>query len=567
MIKKIKSLTKVFIKSFYQNLKIYNKQTKKLEKNSIFFWSIVILAIAIFYISDKMLEALVAEGQPSVFLNLYFLILFIFLLFQSILIATNVYFFSKDIEFILPMPVSSLELLFAKFNTMISMLYVTEGIFGIIPLIMYGIRAHVNLAYYILMFVVLLIFPILIVTVVSIIVIFLMKFAKYFKNKQFFQTVVTITLTICVLVSEILIMNNFSKIGEQNIEMLQSEQIDINIVQDAYSNLTKSFLIINPAIEILKKDFNLLNIIWNLLKLILYNAVAIIIFMIIGRKGYLKNILASAVQIKHIKNKKVKFKQKKEDKTRYIAYQYIKKEIKNIFKRPVFFLQTILPTIIIIISVINIATFIIPILDASFEGQTTIKETLNNMTFNMEGAWIILAILQFLYSISGLSLTAISRDGRDAIVMKYIPIDLYKQFVYKNTLQIFLNLLLSIVILGVTFYFISSIGIINIILLFIISLLVNLINSYLMVIVDLRRPNLTWDSEYTVIKKNQNKIFQYVLMILMILFFMYISRVFTDFGLNITISLISEMSIFLLIFIIIDVLVRKNKVKLFNKIN
>lgn len=85
-----------------------------------------------------------------------------------------------------------------------------------------------------------------------------------------------------------------------------------------------------------------------------------------------------------------------------------------------------------------------------------------------------------------------------------------------------------------------------------------------MLVVDLRRPNLDWDTEYSVVKKSDNKLFQYVLMIVNVLFLMYIANIFED--LDILIALIGETIIFAVIFILIDRCIKKWQKKLFNKI-
>ncbi len=127
--KKIISLTKVLVKEFYQNLAIFNTEKKKLNKKSVFFWLIAIVFLGITYLSYEIIKFLAEVGQEKVFLNLYFFILSILLLFQTILVCTNIFFFSKDIEKILHMPLKPVELLLGKFNTLLCMLYITEGIF------------------------------------------------------------------------------------------------------------------------------------------------------------------------------------------------------------------------------------------------------------------------------------------------------------------------------------------------------------------------------------------------------------------------------------------------------
>ena len=235
-----------------------------------------------------------------------------------------------------------------------------------------------------------------------------------------------------------------------------------------------------------------------------------------------------------------------------------------LFKQPVFFIQTVLPVIIILITLIMIINVFIPIIDSTIQSDETIRKSLEGIEFNSEMICIILGILQCLFSISSLSLTAISREGKSAIFIKYIPVSFYRQFRYKNIPQIVLNAIASIIILTITYLLIPEIGLINIALMFIISVFINLINSYLMLTVDLRRPYLNWNSEHSVVKNNDNKSFQYGLTIVMILLYMYISSIFKN--INVTLTLSIEAFIFMVIFIIIDRIIKKKSLKLFEKI-
>ena len=126
--KKIVSLTSVFIKEFYQSLPIFDKTKNKFDKKSIFFWMFAIILIAIAYVSYEIISFLVDNGQPEIFLNIYFPIILIILSFQSILVCGNVFFFSKDIKNVLHFPIKPKELLISKFLTLLSMLYIAEGL-------------------------------------------------------------------------------------------------------------------------------------------------------------------------------------------------------------------------------------------------------------------------------------------------------------------------------------------------------------------------------------------------------------------------------------------------------
>lgn len=85
-----------------------------------------------------------------------------------------------------------------------------------------------------------------------------------------------------------------------------------------------------------------------------------------------------------------------------------------------------------------------------------------------------------------------------------------------------------------------------------------------MLIVDLRRPNIDWSTEEAVVKKSDNKLFQYALMIVNILILLYIGTIFKE--IDILIAMIAELAIYTIIFVILDRCVKKWQVKLFNKI-
>lgn len=552
-IKKIKELTKIFAKESYQDLNIYNSKNKKLNVKSIFLWMVAIIIISIFYLSYQAINFLVSSGVPEVFLNFYLLILFIILSFQTILRIVNILFFSKSIKNILPLPISNMEILISKFGGLLFLSYVTELVFGLIPLFMYGMLAAKSLMYFLLMILVLAVFPIIIVSIFCIITLLLMKLFNFIKNPNIIEAVVTIILLILIIFMEQKSLNNLS---------IQSEEGQQNITTETYLKTTSYFLVINPSIEILAENGNVIDIITNFLKIIGYNIVAFGIFLIIGKKLYFKLLLKCNNYEKNKKDKIIILKDKYKNKS--VLRTYLKRDLMNLFKNGTFFIQTVFPVIIILITMILIGTVMIPIIDTTIQNDENIKNSLASITINTEVIGIILCVAQILFSISSLSLTAISREGRDAILIKYLPVDLYKQFKYKNIPQVVLNVLVSIVILGLVYYFIPSIGILNILLLFILLLFINLINSYLMLITDLRRPMLNWDSEQSVIKKNDNKVFQYFLMIIMVLIILYFANIFKN--INLTLGIIIEIILFSIIFIIIDRLVKKNCKKLFNKI-
>ena len=58
MIKKIKELSKIFIKDYFQKLNIFNKEKKQINKKSIFIWLIILEIFMLIFLSFKIINFL-----------------------------------------------------------------------------------------------------------------------------------------------------------------------------------------------------------------------------------------------------------------------------------------------------------------------------------------------------------------------------------------------------------------------------------------------------------------------------------------------------------------------------
>lgn len=561
-IKIIKDLTKIFLKSAYQDVNIINKETKKINKKSVFVWLILIVSLALFYISNEIIKALVSSGYPEVFLSIYFLVLAIFIMFQTILVCTNIFYFSKDIELILPFPIKPVNLLIAKFNTLICTLYVSEAIFGIIPICIYGILTHSTLLFYIYAVLIFIFFPVFLALVLSIIMMFVMKISKFIKNKEIFQTIITLLLVTSIFIVEYNVINNIF-IQNKEIEIVENNfQIADKLIEfnNKIETSNKLFLVINPAVKVLKNS-NLQNI-FEIIKIILIDFITFIIFIFIGKKTYLKDILKNTSYLIKTSNKGINL--YKKCKKNIIFKAYIKKEFKNLFRNSMVFMQCVYPMIISLITVIIISIILLPKLNEILNNPD-IKQLIGNLEFDLSIVYIILSGIQVLFMISPASLTSISRDGKNAGFMKYIPISYFRQILYKGLPQIFINSISVIIIIGILYCAFPSIGIVNVLLVFISSMILNVLNSYSMIIVDLLNPKLEWDSEYEILKQNNNRYFQYAFTVIVILILVYLNKVLEGINLNLAIIITSIVFLFILIIELILIKIRENK--LIKKIN
>lgn len=551
MIKNIKLLTKVSTTNFLEQINIFNRSEKKFNKKSIYFWMFSIILGAIFLLSNKVLKELHQIGQTEIFLNMYTVFIFILMFFQSILTCNDIFYFSNDIETLIQYPIKPIELLFAKLNTLISILYGTELVFMLLPMTLYGLQMLQGIGYFISLIIAMMLLPIFIALTIGLINLFLIKLIKLIKNRDLYKLLITSLLIIVICIGEYFFIKNTITSNTNTIDTLFNFN-DISIF------IGKSTLILNPIIGVLRQE----NIFINIIKILGLNITALILFTCIGNRTYFKSILETRSYNRSKKDKTVILEQ--ECKRTSISKAYIKNEWKCITGNSIYILQYVFPVIILIAFAIIASIFIKVNL---FHRHPEILEDIRKTSFSLEGFCIILCILQVLYALSNLSKTAISRYGKNAIFMKYIPIDLYKQFWLKNILQIIFGSIITVIVLGIIKMFLTQISNTYIIALFVNAVIINILNSTLMLIVDIKRPIINWENEYMITKQNSNQIFQYSYTIIIDLLLMYMNKILGD--LNINVSIIIITMVLTMFVLIVDRFV-KNQIrnnKLFSNIN
>ena len=427
MIKNIMLLTKISTRNFLQNLNLLDKKTKKINKKSTYVWLIIILVIAIAFLSNEILNILEDYGQMSIFLNILFTIAIIIMFMQTIIASMNILYFSKDLEYFLPMPIKSEELLLSKVNTIMNILYGTEILFMLIPLLLYGISTAASFSYYLYVILALVLLPIFPVVLVSIVTLIIMKFIKTIKNKNKFQIFITLFFIFLIVFAEILF-----------IKMVTSSQFNYDTmginVNNISENINRSMIVINPLISILNQN----QVFINLLKVIVIYVIMYAILIGIGKRTYIKSILKTTGYNKNKHKKEIDFETQCE--TQSPLKSYVKNDFKNFIKNAIFFMQTIYPICMTMIMFIILTIYFkIGIIEKNQE----LSGLLGEMSLTIEGVCLILGIIQVLCSMVSISITAISRQGSNAIFMKYIPIHLYKQFLLKNVPQLIVNMIIE----------------------------------------------------------------------------------------------------------------------------
>lgn len=547
--KDIVLLTKVLFKGSINTKNQLEKKSSSFGKILLFIFVYLYIAGLIGYISYQSLISLIQINQPAVFLNICFVGILGLGIIQTIFSSLNILFFSKDTEYLIPLPIKPIKIIMAKLNCLIISQYIIELAVIFPVIILYGYLLNLSVSFYIIGLLVMFMFPIIPVILTTIIITLIMKFTNIIKNKDMVQYIsVGLTLVFVVLV-QFLNSSNTTITDEELGNML----VETNGLIRIYSDI---FITIEPTVNSLI-NYNNLNGIFNIIILFLETVSIYVIGSLIISKIYIKTVIkAMSSGIK--KGKRIN--QEKDFYVKPSIKSYIIKEFINLNRNPIFFMQCILPSILF--PFIFAMPVILSFKDMSIEDIKMVKDLITQNIYEPIGISICLVIIMFLFMFNFISVTSISRDRNNAIFMKYIPIDLEKQCIYKVIPGIILNIF-PILFFTIALTLLIPIENIKIVLYILIgACLVNVFNNYLMIIIDLKNPKLEWITEYAVVKQNINMFFQMGIILLEIGIVIFLG--FKIVNLEIFVLLIAL--IYLLGIYLISTYISKNKSKLFRKI-
>ena len=536
-------LTKVLLKGSKAQTE---SKSNKIKKFILIFVALAYLMGVVGFGSREIVSALVIFKMEFYFIKLALIGMFSFYIMQTIVAGLNVLFFSKDIETLLPLPIKPYKIVMAKMNTLIISEYLIGTIVLAPALLVYGYILKLGVTYYIFAVLAFLLLPIVPVIIISLLVSLIMKITNIFRNKNLVQYLSILLTLVLVFAIEAMTATMGEYVTGEEIANLTTS---LEKVATEYSIL---YMPVKPLYEMVINHNNIDGIKNLGIALIASMAVYLIGANIIS-KIYLK-VVTSLVSNSKKKKGSVKT---SEYKVKSIKSAFLKKDMSLLLRNPNFFLQCLLTPFLMVI--LLGASTIISVKDIPQAELEFIRGYIN------EGYpfAILLAIIGLSYAFNFISATAYSRDGASARALKYIPVDFEDQIAYKTLAGTTVNFILMCIILVAIKIVVNTLSYSNIIMLVLLGTIINVVNNYIGVLIDLKNPKLNWISEQTVVKQNFNT------MILMgILSLQLIGIVYLGYKLqNLDNFIIIVALIYAFCFRLIKSYIKKNKLKLYEKIN
>ena len=492
---KLLSLSTAMLKNTF-SLVDQGRKRKTNRWISISFTLILVVAllptVASFYmLTSDGIELLLPLNQEGVILGLLLNAVPLLIFFFALFLVPAIYYFSKDIETLLALPLRPYEILGSKLFVSLIYEYLTISFFfvPVIAAYMYIMQPAVGFYLFsILLFLTLPLVPLIFASVIMMVIMWLVPFAK---NRDFFN-----------MISGFLALGVGLWVNMQvgGLESITEGQL-VAFLVEGNNSLLQTFKFIFPNIPFALNALLQGSVVDALIYLAITSAI-VLGFLSLGQLLYFRGIIginetSSSRKILSEANLTRSTRSSK------AIVSYTIKELKLLFKTPIYLLNCVS---------IN---FLLPILFLPLftmsSGAEDIQAILAMIDFNSPTTITVaiglgIAVGLTMGSINMISATAISREGQFFYFMKMIPMSYRDQLNAKAASGIILSLsgiLFTIIFAGsylkLPFYLIF-------ILLFF-AIMATLFINYISLLVDVLRPKLVWESEQAAVKQNMNFLF------------------------------------------------------------
>lgn len=489
--RKYLSLTRVLLKN---SMGMMSDGKSKKALNVFIYGVLAVCMIPLGFTLYMMFNTAMAQLQPlqqegavlALGFHISSLVTFLF----SIFLIPSIFYFSKDSETLLALPLPPQTILSAKFSVCLVYEYAFTLIVCVPLYIAYANNAAIGIPYILLALAIFIPLPIYPLVLSSIITMLLMRFVPFFKNRDRFNMIAGI-LSIILAFGFSFAMNSGTIAEDPNALISMLTQGNNSMI----SLFSKIFPAIPFAAEALISSDAL-----QLVYYILITCAALAVLVILGKWLYFKG----AIGFSETKSSRKELSAK--DFARVSRHSkvrtYLIKELRLLIRTPVYAINCI--GMCVLMPIMLLVIFITADADVLLQQLPDITPYLDGML-----PYAVLAGMAsgFLFSnLNMISSTAISREGTNISFMKYIPMSLKQQLqakVLSGILMSVISMLLTMVcvyfllpIFPLTWYFAAAAA----------SLITIVLGNYASLALDILHPKLVWEQEAAAVKQNMSGI-------------------------------------------------------------
>ncbi|MDD7795115.1 putative ABC transporter permease subunit [Clostridium sp. 'White wine YQ'] len=504
-------LTKFFLKNFLHGLTASLKGTgQKVVTVIAILILLVSIAVPITILVSAIYEPLVQLNQKELILGTLFnaasTVVFIF----GITGIISIFYFSQDVEWLLPLPIKPSHIVIGKFLTLLFYEYIILAC--IVPAVLtYGVISGAGIIYYLYSIVVFLTLPIIPIAYGTILSFVLMRFTNLSKHKDAFKVIVGFFGIILGLGINVIMQrmgNGFKVDNPQDIQSIFGQGSIFDRMTTIFFNVKFSTYALTES----STGKGLINI--GLLVLVI--AIVMIVLYKLADTLYIKGVVGISESNSNKKNLSSKQKENLLKENSQLV-TWMKREVKVLLRTPSYVINCISTLVLPII------VLVIPFLGGASNGMEEVIKLISSTGVSL----IILAgytgIMAFFVSTNAIASTAISREGQEIFVTKYLPTTKKTQLLAKVYVAILLSSITNLICaLGLVIFKANILVVIGA---FLGGEIVITLICILGVIIDTYAPKLEWESEQQAVKNNLNvlKTMGVTLLIIIVSIILYVA--------------------------------------------
>ncbi|WP_439873570.1 putative ABC transporter permease subunit [Bacillus mycoides] len=499
---KIWTLTKVLLKLNYAD---FITDKKKRWAYLFSFAAILFVGFLIFgSMTHGMYEGLKQLGQePGMIIAMGLAIASIWVFLMSITNILTVFYYSNDIEMLLPLPLKPAQIISAKFLTVLITQYVMSS-FILLPIfITYGLKSGAFITYYIYMIFIYLLFPIVPLVLASLLMTIIMRYTNIAKNKDRGNIFIGIVSILFIVGINVFMQwrNKSAFSGDAAAEFLVNNQSSLLVQMTNYFPTTYFGAV--ALIESASWKGPLYVLIFALISFVFF-----VVFYYIAERTYLKGVIGLSTSTAKKQAITSEGLQKSTEQSSHLK-AYVKKEFKTLFRTPQFFLNCIVQTFVMPIMLF----FVLFVQDGNLKWIT---EYINNPESAGLAIGVGLCASLFLMGSNVIATTSFSRDGSSWFVNRYLPVKASDIFFAKALTAWIINIAI-LAVFGITMAVVAGVSPVFMILWYLLSanglLLINLIGTRW----DAQTADIHWDTEQKLFKSRYTTLWNFLANILIAL--------------------------------------------------
>jgi len=412
----------------------------------------------------------------------------VIMLFATLSVLETFY-YSKDVDYLLPLPLKPTDLIVSKFSVALLNQYLLLALFYFPLMIVFGRLDGMGIAYYFLSFLLFFLIPIVPTVLLCVLLMIFMRLTSFGKNRDLIRAIFMFIIVIASSIGGAVIGAQASVTGGDFDLVAFMEAPLMRVLTAIFRPMMMGVdVILNPTTELL--TFCLFLGITTL---------SFAVFIIVGKLLYLPTIAGysdannkkealTAADLGNLSTGGSIFK------------TLLNREFKLIMRTPLFalncFLMPLMMPVILVVSGIFGGGGMENILEL-VESLRTTGLVDNDMMASAIG--IIFAVLYFMSSYNSTAISSFSREGKTLFTWKYLPIKLSEIIKAKLIIAIASNLLPMllvtvgiILLLGISWFQVAALLVFTVVSL--------TFSSLLFLFFDLLSPRLNWDSEQQAMK-------------------------------------------------------------------